>query len=118
MSDLITLDTVKDTAQAVVAKFGHDHTNPLVNDDSCVYTDPEGNHCIAAQILVELKQPCPAWGDQTNGSSVNVVLDSDTFTTEAIDFMASLQETADEGGTWGNALEWALDNDIEIPDAD
>lgn len=121
----ITVDQVRDTAQAVVARFGHDHRNPTVNDgdgtDSCVYTDAEGNHCIAGQILVELGKSIPAWGGLDNTGTVHQLLGGSErentehgFNSDAVMFLASLQETADEGGTWGTALEWTLDSDIEV----
>lgn len=109
----ITIDQVRDTAAKVVQRFGEDHKNPKgydgpVVDDAdnmCVYTDPHGNHCIAGQVLVDLGQPVPEWGD-TNNSIFAFELLSYGYDIEdqAIQFLTTMQSIADEDGRWGAAL--------------
>lgn len=102
----ITKDEILTAAQAVVKKC------PNGQNVSRRYTDVDGNHCLAAQILIELGQPVPGFGENANGScvrggffvewaAVNLSRRLDLDAESALD---ALQSDADGGR--GRVMKW------------
>jgi hypothetical protein len=101
----ITLDTVKAEALKVIEQFGPEHTNPLDDSETCVYTDPDGAHCIAGQIMVNLGQPIPGIDHVDNSETVMAVeMWFGVLTADAEEWLARVQRQADNGYTWAGAV--------------
>lgn len=103
----VTLEQAKATARQVVQQFGTDYTNPGVTEgEGCMYVDPYGAHCIAAQIAVTLGKPIPGLMDDDNKEQFDKVpLFHEHFTDDAIVWLNRLQKEADNGFSWGYALD-------------
>lgn len=103
----ITLDQVRAEATKIVTEFGSGYRNPGL-DDTCMYTDYNGDHCIAGQIATNLGAPCPDIDSTYNMDEVKVVamwLDGTVFTDDAIDYLAEVQKWADSGETWADSVQ-------------
>lgn len=104
--ELITLDQVKAEAQNVLKTFGPSHLNPgILEGDGCRYTDEDGQHCVAGQILVNLGLEVPGLMDDDNESTVvNVDAFTERLTVDALGFLGDIQSIADQGVEWSTAL--------------
>lgn len=88
-----------------------DCQNPVI-DGNCVYSDEDGNHCIAGDIMVNLGFNPPAWGDHNNVSPIEHLIEEhypEEFDHNAIEMLLIGQNTADnlthcdDPFAWGNA---------------
>lgn len=98
----ITLAEVKAEAERILIDLDPDHRNPGLDDgDGCVYTDLHGDHCVAAQIIVNLGGEVPGLMDEENNESVsNVGWFHDILDADAMDWLNAVQREADSGLTW------------------
>lgn len=103
----LTLDVIQAEAHRVVEQFGPDHKNPEVEDaNGCWYTNVDGEHCIAGQIVKNLGHDIPGWTDRDNGNEVpRVGLFRGLFTDEAEEWLWSVQSHADHGETWAESVQ-------------
>lgn len=102
----ITLAQVGSAVQAAVARFDDKHRNPgLDDDDSCSYTNIDGEHCIAGEAGVILGLEVPGLMDEDNLQPVD---QCDVFvyslTDEALAYLALVQRHADSGRTWARSV--------------
>lgn len=106
MTNHYTLEEVQEEAAKVVAAFEPGTRNPGVDEMGCMYTTADGEHCIAAQICVNLGVEIPAYGMDDNEQPVDMV-DGFTasFTFDALGWLTAVQRKADNGVTWGDAVE-------------
>jgi hypothetical protein len=86
------------TAADIVTKaflLPRDVVNP---GGGCVYSDEQGNHCIAGEILVRLDLPVPEYGEMQNTTTVDHLdyLSYDVIEPDALELLADLQMKADE----------------------
>lgn len=80
----------------------------------CVYTDPKtGRHCIAGEVLHLLGVPVPTEAiGEPNTQRIFFVVDywlipkhAIRVEPAAVTLLGNLQDEADEGATWGEAIE-------------
>lgn len=120
---IYTLDDVESTIIAAVTRTPN-ALNPTAPSDSiygteCLYTGPDGSHCIAGQVLVDLGLPVPGYGDEQNlGVSILGLIEAEddlaaAFTEEAVNRLAAAQSAFDactaRGEGWSTALGAFLD---------
>lgn len=123
---MITVDDIRN----LWASWGDDklsRTNPL-SDDGCVYTTETGEHCIAAQTLVELDVPVPEFESEHNPKRFDLLIlgapwdNLEPFYTErpvdtdAQVLLERVQQYADatERITWRKAIEFGEQSYQEI----
>lgn len=86
----------------------------------CVYTDQDGRHCFAGQILSDLGYPIPGWRGSRNAEIVESLPDIDDWLSgTAIGVLSDMQNRADnerEGLlatgdriTWGQVISYYND---------
>ena len=96
----------------VARTLPENRTNPMDESGSCLYSDPEGNHCIAGEILFRLGFTLPKLDDPNNHRSIrNMLVDTkqdDAFTDRAQDFLSLLQCTADNETHRRNENAWGF----------
>lgn len=101
----LTLADIQAEARKVAADHRHAY-NPGVDEGVCMYTDHHGQHCIAGQILANLNSRVPQYDDADNESNVsNIEGIYDDLDPDAIDWLVLVQEKADEGKPWGEAVQ-------------
>lgn len=86
-----------------------DCQNPVMDDNHCIYSDEDGNHCIAGDIMVKLGFIPPAWGDNDNINPIDQVIAErypDQFDHDAIDMLLVGQNTADNLTHYDDSLAW------------
>lgn len=107
-----------DDVLKVVAKLDRNAMNATTEDGgTCVYTDYNGNHCIAGQVCVELGIEVP------EADSDVVTLNEKfkkNFDESALTFLGSLQSYADsytfQDKTLGAAIDQTLSQyDLSLP---
>lgn len=103
---MITLEQVQAEAANVVRQFGPDHVNPgVLEGDGCLYTNEDGEHCVAAQITVNLGASVPEYLDANNSEAIDKIdWYTDIFTPEAIEYLVNVQRSADNGDTWADSV--------------
>lgn len=94
---------------SVIYDFPDMKNNPLYNG-KCVYTDPDGNHCIAGEILSVLGFQLPDYDNSYNFVGVVELLrhlDIEyRFTDDAILALSDAQDTADSDSKFGDSYAW------------
>lgn len=86
-----------------------------VNPMRCVYTSPEGEHCIAGEVIVRLGGRVPGWDKPCNETNLLDLFNTTDFDVgitlprESRDVLYDCQRYADQGETWGNAVRRAFD---------
>lgn len=84
--------------------------NP-VDGSTCMYTGPDGNHCIAGEILHRLGFHLPTVGDVSNTVSIDEMIYAmgydRNFTNEAISMLGAGQRIADDLSTDNEITAWA-----------
>lgn len=74
---------------------------PGRTNEDCYYSEP----CLVGEILARLSVPVPDSFDGTRFSRIPWARVSDaSFTTEAVAFLQKIQDLADLGGTWDEAV--------------
>jgi hypothetical protein len=120
---MTTTETVREVTlaevQAVLPTLDPQRKNPGKRGDNigtksnpgCVYTAPDGRHCIAGEVLTLLDVPVPQWGDPRGGSRVHAI---DKFwlpergvrlEDDVVLLLGALQEEADSGRSWGESID-------------
>lgn len=101
----ITLEDVRAVA-AQVAK-GSRRRNLEVNNDGCVYTAPNGKHCVAGEILVTLGFEVPAFGEEFNQQRIGSMGERyPELDTAALNYLDALQEFGDDRMYWREAYKY------------
>lgn len=87
-----------------------ERVNPVINDINCAYTDSQGNHCIAGEILVRLGFDVPAYGSNDNTETIaNIIYDYELdFDEAAANILAIGQSVADTETHNGLDNAWEL----------
>lgn len=72
---------------------------------NCVYSTPEGLHCLAGQICVDLGIPMPTYADDVNAEVFAVLVDKWKPLKNQLDpmqvvFLQKAQAEADKGSPW------------------
>lgn len=82
-------------------------TNPKRNGN-CIYTSPQGHHCIAGEAMVwlGLGGKVPAWGDEANDNCLEELHLSGVFTPAALSLLETAQEEADYDASIGSRPRW------------
>lgn len=99
--DKITGEQAIKALRVAVANRG-----PQYRQVACLYTDRNGNHCIAGQALVNLGVEVPDYTHYNNAIRVYSAFVG-RLTQEAADILLAAQKQADLRETWGFALEFA-----------
>lgn len=103
-----------DDVMAVVNELDLTQTNP---SPGCVYTGPDGSHCIAGEICVKLGIDVPKWDSALNTNLLGSPNSKEflvtpmryKFTPEAAGFIANCQSAADDNFTvWSDAVDFAV----------
>lgn len=108
---MITTDEVI----AIMRDLPKDRKNPA---EGCVYTSSTGEHCIAGEVLSILgilpgldilNQKYTEW-QILNKTSISAIAGSLNLplSDDALDVLDVAQKAADEGATWGEAMEGIL----------
>jgi hypothetical protein len=116
MGKIVFLDDV----HKIIEFLPDDRMNPVESEysDSCVYTDYNGNHCIAGQIMTILGFKVPKVDDHNNVNPIHQVIEDlypDVFDDDAIEILQIGQNTADklthydEESAWGFAKKDMID---------
>lgn len=101
----ITLAEVKAEAERILIDLDPDHRNPGFDEGGCVYVDADGDHCLAAQIIVNLGGEIPGYLDPENESRVDEVeWFHDILDIDALLWLGAVQREADSGHTWYRAV--------------
>ena len=87
--------------------------NPMEGEesDTCVYTNQDGEHCIAGQIMTMLGLKVPDFEDYNNVSPVHQFISEvyeRKFDEDAIEMLQIGQNTADSLTHSGDPLAWAM----------
>lgn len=111
-----TADDALDALRKAIELRGSYRTNPGANR-SCYYVEDDGTPaCIVATAFHIAGLPLPTPGTDENEHGIKALIEeyrfyADTvrFTNGAVQVLAEAQVIADEGGTWGSALQYATD---------
>lgn len=93
--------------------------NPRNNPDTaarCTNTNHQGKHCLAAQVMVDLGHPVPGYQEDYCSAAVESLFSHQRnqlqlhvpFSPEQTRTLTRLQHSADEGLSWGRAVQKVL----------
>jgi hypothetical protein len=110
----ITLDQVLSVFDDLLGE--PDRANPEV-DETCVYTDQDGNHCIAGEVITRLGGTVPEFGAFGNTDNLAALADKmpnllAEFDHDALYLLEDAQESADNGYTWHGTIEKIHDDRV------
>lgn len=103
-----TLEEVQAVLKAAVERKPNNRNPYSHAEGSCLNTGKQGNHCIAAQVLVDLGYEVPAYGDEENGYGFRNLLDfyeigRDKFDAKTEAYLSRAQGIFDEETSYGNS---------------
>lgn len=113
----VTIEDAEFVATSVANRSeGESHSlNP--RPEGCLYTYPDGSHCLVGQIGESLGLPLPSTDSNVNASGVDSLLDwweeqGITTDPQVQDFLESAQTFADQGVYWPQAISLAKNNNF------
>ena len=107
MHKYVTIDDV----YKMIELLPDEKQNPLTEDYHCVYTNEDGNHCIAGEIIRMLGYDLPDENDFQNTIPVEQLIDNlyaNDFDDEAVEMLRVGQKTADRLTHSDDPLAWAI----------
>ena len=85
--------------------------NPISDDGDCVYTNEDGDHCIAGEIIRMFGYDLPDFDDFQNTVPVGELIDNlyaNDFDDEAVEMLYVGQKVADRLTHADDPLAWAM----------
>ncbi len=107
MHKYVTIDDI----YKMIELLPDEKQNPLTEDYHCVYTNEDGNHCIAGEIIRMLGYDLPDENDFQNTIPVEQLIDNlyaNDFDDEAVEMLRVGQKTADRLTHSDDPLAWAI----------
>lgn len=107
MHKYVTIDDI----YKMIELLPDEKQNPLTEDYHCVYTNEDGNHCIAGEIIRMLGYDLPDENDFQNTIPVEQLIDNlyaNDFDDEAVEMLRVGQKTADRLTHADDPLAWAI----------
>ncbi len=107
MHKYVTIDDI----YKMIELLPDEKQNPLTEDYHCVYTNEDGNHCIAGEIIRMLGYDLPDENDFQNTMPVEQLIDNlyaNDFDDEAVEMLRVGQKTADRLTHSDDPLAWAI----------
>lgn len=95
-----------DEVLEVVERYRYSETlNPKLGQ-LCVYTHPDGRHCLVGQILSDLGLPLPVSGSEEDTTGFNSLGHNyPQLSNDSKMLLERLQRLADNSMSWGNAIQ-------------
>lgn len=109
MAKIVCLDDV----YKIIEFLPDDRMNPVEDEhsDSCVYTNYNGDHCIAGQIMTILGFKAPEVDDHNNVNPIHQVIQDlypNAFDDDAVEMLQIGQNTADHLTHYDNKSAWGF----------
>lgn len=107
MHKYITIDDI----YKMIELLPDEKQNPLTEDYHCAYTNEDGNHCIAGEIIRMLGYDLPDENDFQNTIPVEQLIDNlyaNDFDDEAVEMLRVGQKVADRLTHADDPLAWAI----------
>ena len=109
MAKIVCLDDV----YKIIEFLPDDRMNPVEDEysDSCVYTNYNGDHCIAGQIMTILGFKVPEVEDHNNVNPIHQVIQDlypNAFDDDAVEMLQIGQNTADNFTHYDDKSAWGF----------
>ena len=107
MHKYITIDDI----YKMIELLPDEKQNPLYEDNDCAYTNEDGDHCIAGEIIRMLGYDLPDADDFQNTIPVTELIDNlyaNDFDDEAVEMLYIGQKIADKLTHAEDPLAWAI----------